>query len=290
MVDRQLLSELESALVEKYGEGQRPRVARGLKQVASFWRPEDGDLKAFVQAQFVADPKVLDAMLSRMETSLEACNGHFSEIGRELRWSTDVDTGELLPLDPMLSSVDAGAHLMDDLFASKIAFAVLLNFPLTTLAERLAHADAYSRHDWAEVYLAAAFGRRVPGDVQQEIAKVGAEADLYISAYNIWMHHLVSATGERLFPKGLRLLSHWNLRDELKADYADPRGPEKQRLIAKVMERIVTQSIPAAVIDNPRVDWDPLTNKVAAAPADSIEENAPAREVVLTGAAEPDTR
>ena len=34
------------------------------------------------------------------------------------------------------------------------------------------------------------------------------------------MHHLVDANGARLFPPRLRLLSHWNLRDEIKADYS----------------------------------------------------------------------
>ena len=29
------------------------------------------------------------------------------------------------------------------------------------------------------------------------------------------------------------------------------------------MERIVTQTIPAVVVDNPHVDWDPFTNAVA---------------------------
>jgi hypothetical protein len=33
------------------------------------------------------------------------------------------------------------------------------------------------------------------------------------------MHHLVGDDGERLFPPGMRLLSHWNLRDEIKASY-----------------------------------------------------------------------
>ena len=41
------------------------------------------------------------------------------------------------------------------------------------------------------------------------------------------------------------LLSHWNLRDELKADYADKEnGQEKQEMIYKVMERIIRQEIP----------------------------------------------
>ena len=56
----------------------------------------------------------------------------------------------------------------------------------------------------------------------------------------------------------------WNLRDEIKADYKDAKGLEKQRALVKVMDRIVTQSIPRNVIDNPRLDWDPFTNKVSA--------------------------
>ena len=77
------------------------------------------------------------------------------------------------------------------------------------------------------------------------------------------MHHLVDAKGKRLFPPKLRLLSHWNLRDEIKADYsADDDGLAKQRMIAQVMERIVTQTIPKAVVDNPLVDWNPFTNEV----------------------------
>ena len=74
------------------------------------------------------------------------------------------------------------------------------------------------------------------------------------------MHHVLGEDGERRFPTGKRLISHWNLRDELKANYADEDGLAKQRTIVKVMERIVTQTIPRAVIDNPRLDWNPFTN------------------------------
>src|SRR5260370_39317586 len=86
------------------------------------------------------------------------------------------------------------------------------------------------------------------------------------------MHHLIAPGGHRPFPKGLRLISHWNLRDELKADYADPNGLEKQRLILQAMERIVTQTIPAAVIDNPTVDWEPESNTVKPSPVEEVEE------------------
>jgi len=283
---------LKAELVAKHGEAQRARIERGVEQVAAQWREEDGELAAFVREHFIADPKALDTTFARLERIFEQLDGHFNELGRELRWATDLDLGPLLPVDPLLAAYDPSAHVTDDLFQSKVGFVVLLNFPLTTLAERTAHAKDYTRRQWAEARLTGRFYRRVPAEVQQEVSRAGAAADLYIAEYNVWMHHVVDGKERRrLFPKGLRLISHWNLRDELKADYTDKeQGLAKQRLIVKVMERIVTQTIPAIVIDNPRVDWDPFTNTVAVAPADTVEPNAPERPAKVEPAPEPDTR
>lgn len=283
---------LKAELVAKHGEAQRARIERGVEQVAGLWRPEDGDLAAFARESFISDPKVLDTTFERFERIFEQLDGHFNEMGRELRWASDIDVGPMLPVDPMMAAFDPSAHLTDDLFQSKLGFVVLLNFPLTTLAERTAHAQDYTRRQWAETRLAGRFYRRVPGEVQQEVSSAGAAADLYIAEYNIWMHHLLDGKERRRpFPKGLRLISHWNLRDELKADYTDKdQGPAKQRLIIKVMERIVTQTIPAVVINNPRVDWDPFTNSVSVTPAEELEADAPAKPATVDPAPEPDTR
>jgi hypothetical protein len=90
------------------------------------------------------------------------------------------------------------------------------------------------------------------------------------------MHHVLDERGARRFPKGKRLISHWGLRDELKASYGGGAdGALRQRAIVKVMERIVDQSIPLAVIDNPRLDWNPFSNRVSPAPAATIEAEAP---------------
>ena len=268
---------LEDALVATHGEVQRPRVARGLSQVAALWWEEDGDLAAFARAHFISDARALEATRDRLQATFEQLDGTMLEAGRSLRWATEVDVGPMLPVDALLAGVEPAAHVNEDLFKSKVAFVVLLNWPLTTLSERAAQGSAWSREQWAEARLAGRFARRVPGEVQQDIARVASEADLYISQYNVWMHHVLDADGRRLFPEGKRLISHWNLRDELKAAYADGQdGLAKQRAITKVMERIVTQTIPPAVVDNPRLDWNPFTNEVVEAPAETIEENAPA--------------
>ncbi len=281
---------LEAELTAKHGEAQRARVERGVRQVAALWRKEDGDLAAFCRAHFLAAQEDLDAALARFESNLEQIDGHLLEIGREVRRPTELDLGPLLTIDPLFAAWDPGAHLTEDLFTSKLGFVVLLNFPLTTLAQRLEASAGWSRQQWAQARLAGRFARRVPAAVQQELTASLAAADLYIAEYNLWMHHVLSESGARRFPKGKRLISHWNLRDELKGQYADPDGLERQRTIIKVMERIVTQSIPRAVIDNPRLDWNPFTNAVTVAPADTVEADAPSRSAVADPKPEPNAR
>lgn len=272
---------------------QRERLNRGLKQVASFWRAEDGDeesFKTFVKTNFAADQTTLDAMFARFERLNEQLSGHMVEIIRELRTQTDLDQGKIYPFDAVFAAYDPSAHIQDDLFANKLAFTVLLNFPITTLDERVNNAGAWSRRQWAEARLALGFTRRVPADVNLALSRAAAEAEQYVAGYNIWMDCLVDGSGERIFPEGMRLLSHWNLRDEIKADYADPaRGLEKQRMIECVMERIVTQSIPAAVIDNPGVNWNPFTNQVSASRGRS-DGNAAITRLKVSGDREADTR
>jgi hypothetical protein len=278
------------ALVTKHGAASKPRVERGVRQVAALWRPEDGDLVAFASEYFVPDEKATAVLLARLESELEQISGHLHEVRRELKKPTDVDIGPILPVDNLLATIDPFAHITEDLFRAKVGFVVLLNFPIESLATQLAAGKGWSREEWAAVRLAEDFARRVPAEVQQEVARAGAAADTYIAEYNLWMHHVVNDHGERQFPKGMRLISHWNLRDQIKADYAEPQGAVKQRLITKVMERIVTETIPAAVINNPRVDWDPFANRVTPAPADTVEADAPGSEVAASADPEPDTR
>ncbi len=286
------VAQAKSELLKAHGEAQRPRIARGVDQAASLWRGSDGDGDAFVafaKENFASDPKALDAIFARFEQNLESLDGHMAEIGRDLSAQTVVDRGPILPVDRLFGAWDPSAHVSEDLFRQKVAFVALLNFPLSTLEERLKKGDAWSRRQWAEARLARRFEARVPADVAQGIAKAAADAELYIAEYNVWMHHLVDEKGARLWPKGLKLLSHWNLRDEIKASYAAADGLAKQRTVAKVMDRIVTQTIPAAVVDNPSVDWDPFTNAVSPAPASEVEDRG-RQGLKAAPAREPDTR
>ena len=286
-------AKIDSELSAKYGESQHARIVKGVQQAAEYWRTEDGDapvFEEFVRENFAGDQQTLDILFGRYEYLLEQLNGHMQEINREFRQQSDLDLGKVYPFDEMFAAYSPNAHVIDDFFQNKLAFVVLLNFPLTTLDERLTQGERWTRRQWAEARLALQFSRRVPADVNQAISAAGADAEQYISEYNIYMHHIVDAKGNRLFPAGMRLLSHWNLRDEIKADYADAaNGLAKQRTIVKVMGRIVTQTIPESVINNPYADWNPFENTVA--PASVHDADAPDKiNVPISAAAEPDTR
>ncbi len=282
------------ALVKQHGEEARPRIEQGLRQAASLWRPADGDARAFralAETQLRVAPEEREALLARFEAVLEQLDGTGEEANVALRWGSEVERGPMLPVDPLFAALDAQAHQREDLFAGKLAFVALLNFPLASLAERLEQGPGWSRRRWAEDRLAGRFARRVPAAVEQAVARAGAAARQYVSGYNLFAHHLVTGgpPATRPFPAGMRLLSHWNLRDQVKAEYPAPGGLDRQRLLQKAMERIVDQSIPAAVVNDPAVDWDPVSNQVWPAPAATIEDGAAPRARVEP-AREPDRR
>ena len=284
------MHKLQNQLTARYGEAQRPRISRGLHQMMEYWRAQDGDAQVFedfVTANFAGDQAALDTLFDRYQRLLEQLQGHMHEIQREFRQQADLDLGPMMPFDEVFAGYDPSAHVLDDFFDNKLAFIVLLNFPLTTLQQRLTEGPNWSRRQWAEVRLAQLFDKRIPADVNLAISQASAEADHYVAQYNVWMHHVLDVNNQRLFPPKLRLLSHWNLRDEIKADYADQKnGFAKQRVIQQVMERIVTQTIPQAVIDNPQLDWNPFSNEVRPA----AEKDSDLGSTKGDGAAEPSTR
>ncbi|MFN0247585.1 MAG: hypothetical protein ACKV2T_11920 [Kofleriaceae bacterium] len=290
-----MVAEAKAKLVAKFGEANKERIERGVTQVAQLWRAGDGDLVAFALEQFVAEPAARDVMFTRLQAVFEQIRGHNLEVVRAAKWVSEVEDHKPVPgVDKLLAAYDPTAHVVDDMFRTKTAFAVLLNFPLTSLADRIRDAATMDRRAWAEVRLTGWFDTRIPGELAQAASAAEAAADQYIAGYYLWMHHVLSEDGKRLFPSGKRLISHWNLRDELKANYADKDAVAKQQVIARVMDRIVTQTIPKVVIDNPHLDWNPFTNKVTVAEAGTVEQNAPKDRVTAAPAGdaerEPDTR
>ncbi len=262
-------------MVAAHGAGQRTRIETGVRQVAGQWQEEDGsyeDFSRFCRDNFIADEIELLTSFQRVEAAFESINGHLTQLRRELQWNLDVDTGPLQPVDYLLGNLSLGSHLNDDLYSTRLAFWVLLNYPVPTLQDCLDEGSGWSRREWAEARLAQSFAARVPAAAAQAEFEAYVTADTYINGYNFFMHNLLTADGQRLFPEDLRLVSHWGIRDELKSQYAQPGGLPKQELIQELMYRIIKQQVPQVVVDNPEVEWTMASNVVSGSSSDNSPE------------------
>jgi len=265
-IPQTIIKQVIDSLKLKPGISNTIRLEKGVKHAASLWRSEDGtaaDFAAFCKTNYVGSDFGRDLLFDKVSKNFESLYGHFNKISLDLRENVDLNNGPMLDIDKEFSGYSVGAHLLSDLYANKIAFNIALNFPYYTLEEKEKFDQSVNRKDWAMARLGDIFVSRVPAELQQAASKAEADADIYISEYNIEMGKLLTDSGKQLFPDKMVLLSHWNLRDEIKANYVNKEiGKEKQEMIYKVMERIINQDIPEKVINNPNLQWAPYSNKV----------------------------
>jgi hypothetical protein len=259
-------------LLQTHGNNHQFRIERGVTQTASFWRESDGsetDFENFCKKYFISDPVQLSITLKRIETNFESLWGNFLRIYRDLdrpmlvEKTSDGQLITILPLDHLFARYSPGAHLEEDLFKAKAAFVVKLNFPQYTLEEKLEKGRSWSREQWAAAASGDIFYSRVPAKMNQKYAEIVTNLFVnYHDRYFIYLGKLLTDQNKTLFPPELKSIVHWMIREELRAGYTDPEGPEKQEIIYRVMLRVVDQSIPKIVIDNPKVYWNPVSNQV----------------------------
>lgn len=259
------MEKVRNLLIEKYGDDAAFRIERGVNQVAALWRETDGsaaDFEAFVLDNFVGDIEKLLTLYNRLEHNFEVLNGHFHKMDVLLKEPLHLDGPPVESVDMLFGSYNPSSHLSEDIFSNKIAFLTVLNFPFYSLNEKTELGKNWSRQQWAFARMGDQFTSRVPADIIQNASQVLTAADTYISDYNIYMGNLVNEDGSTLFPAGMKLISHWGLRDELKSNYASESGLTKQKMIYKVMQRIIDQSIPSQVINSDNYTWNPVSNKI----------------------------
>jgi len=240
-------------------------IEKSVKQVAKLWQDSDGTNEEFVQFctdNYISDPAEKEQVFLKISQYLEAIHGNFNEMSLQLQRNVHEPTGPLLNIDERFAAYNPAAHLSDDLYANKIAFLIVLNFPELSLPEK--EALGKDRLAWAYARLGDMFTSRVPANLQQAYSTALSDADVYISNYNIYAGHLLNKEGKRIFSEDMVLLSHWTLRDEIKANYnKGDEGLEKQQIIYEVMQRIISQEIPKEVINSSSYEWNPFTNAVS---------------------------
>jgi len=260
------IDSVTAKLMGTVGESGQTRLKKGVRQVAFLWTEKDGtekDFQDFCQQYFVNDPVILNKLFNRITGNFESIFGHFNVISLDLKRGMHLDLGEMLDIDQLFAAYEPGSHFIDDFFANKLAFITALNFPFYSLNEKEKLGTNWTRKEWAEVRMGDLFTARIPADVNVRMSEALTASDNYISNYNIYVGNLIDDQGKTHFPKEMKLLSHWNLRDELKANYnKGDEGLLKQKMIYEVMLHIISQEIPDSVINNPGIQWNPSSNKI----------------------------
>ncbi len=264
-ISKAVQEKVVAELSKLYSNSDRLLMQRGVNQVASLWEEADGNEDAFnqfVKQNYMADATSRRQLFDKLCTAYEILMGTSNQVAIELSLPTVLAGPDPTRIDYIFSAFSPYSHLWNDLYENKVAFITILNFPNFTLEEKNRLGKTWSREEWAYARMGDMFTSRVPANLRKEAGQANADAENYIASYNIMMGHLLNEKGKKLFPEDMVLLTHWNLRDEIKSNYANNKnGLEKQEMIYKVLEHIVQGTIPQAVINNATYDWAPISNR-----------------------------
>ena len=267
MISEESIQQALTTLIQANPNANPALAERGVRQLATLWQQNDGSEADFIELvsnHFAATDEDKKNLYDRLSYILEQCGQSADLLNNTLQEPTTlVGKGEPTTIDWIISGYSPMAHFTEDMFANKLAHICVLNFPSYTLEEKNTLGQEWSRQEWAYARMGEIFKTRIPGSIYANSAQAMSEAENYIAGYNIMMHCLRNDQGKQLWQDPLALLSHWNLRDELKSNYANvPNGQEKQEMIYQVMLRIIRQEIPESVVNNEDRLWKPYSNEI----------------------------
>lgn len=282
MIKEESIQQALTTLTQTHPNADVSLAERGVRQVAALWQEADGtetDFVELVNAHYAATAEEKKVLYDRLSHILEQCGQSADLLNNTLQEPTTlVSKGEPSTVDWIISGYSPMAHFTEDMFANKIAHICVLNFPHYTLEEKNTLGQEWTRQEWAYARMGEVFNTRIPGSIYAYSAQAMSEAENYIAGYNIMMHCLRNEQGEQFWQEPMALLSHWNLRDELKSNYAvgdeaiRREGKEKQEMIYQVMLRIIRQDIPACVVNNAEYLWKPYSNEVQEVGSSEVKE------------------
>lgn len=266
----------------KFGKDYMLRIREGVNMVAIFWKREDGtaeDFARFCEENFVTDENEIRLLLDRFERNMAQIYGINLELYKILHRPIHLDAGSISKWDRFFARMDPFAAMGEALFTSKIAFVALLNFPSYATEDIWANEDKFNRIAWIVCRLTGMLRSRMPERIERRISDAEILAEEYIGDYNFWLDCLIDLDGKQVFTEHKKVISHWGLRDEIKAQHLQSGCLERQRVLVEVMKKVILQEVPEIVINNPDIVWDPARNNVyiAATGGDassSFEENA----------------
>lgn len=262
MINAKTLNKTINEIIKKYPD-EKERIKKCVFQVSKLWNKEDGSEEEFYR--FCLDNfktgKNLDLIFERFNENYEYIKGYLVALQLRLRMNLDEDRGELAEIDKYFANLNPMVHLNEDMFKNRIAFLILLNYPLKTLSETIKEMDIYSRKNWATNRMAQKFVSRVPSSIGQMITNTYSKCAEYVYSYNIEIDKVVDKNNKKIFNEKLKLISHWGLRDQIKIYYSknDEENLNKQRTIYKVMENVVSGNVCEEFInEKEKKDYNPF--------------------------------
>lgn len=249
-------------LLEKYPESEHHnRIKNGITNACKLWKNSDGSTKEFIDfciQNFTIDQDLLERSSERLSNAYESIYGYALSTLRDVQFPIHIDIGPIIPVDHLIADYDPFSTISENAFDSKIGYFALLNYEVSKLRQRIEIGKTWTRRKWADERFAELFIDRIPPNINQQSSQALNLTGNYIASYNIYLHNIITSDDGRLFNNpDLKLISHWGLRDELKTNYKEKdNGFKKQKLIAKVMEAIIQQTIPKRVINKPDIEWN----------------------------------
>ena len=114
--------------------------SRGIDQAAALWTAEDGsaeDFQAFVRENYCQSDSERVVLFESLSRILEQCYQSADMLTVELLRPTQLtDAGEPATPDWIMSGYSPLAHFSDDMFANKLAFITIINFPHYSLEDK----------------------------------------------------------------------------------------------------------------------------------------------------------
>lgn len=233
-ISKETIQKVTTELTSQHPVCNQALMQRGISQVASLWQAQDGNdemFAKFIKENYMADAESRFQLFNKLCTAYEVLLGTSNQVAIELGLPTTLAGPEPTRIDYIMSAFNPYSHLWNDLYENKVAFITILNFPNYTLEEKNELGKNWSREEWAYARMGDMFTSRVPASLRKEAGQANADAENYIASYNIMMGHLLNEKGQKLFPNDMALLTHWNLRDEIKSNYVPiPNAHEKQEM------------------------------------------------------------
>ena len=180
-ISKEMIEKTINKLSEQYPDANPEMIQRGVRSAGAFWTSTDGtehEFSQFCMNQFVSNAQEKEQLFQTLQTNFEILMGNYNKISVDLKLPLHVVGNPITEINEAFGAFDPMAHFSDDMFSSKIAFTVLLNFPFYNLEEKNSLGKEWSRLEWGYARMGDLFTSRVPAQISQNIAQALADAEI----------------------------------------------------------------------------------------------------------------